>query len=43
VIDGVDHDVMYVVVGEGVDDLAASALRCDEVGAPQSRSLFEIR
>lgn len=35
VVDGVDHDVVDVVVGDRVDDLAAPSLAHEQVGAPQ--------
>ena len=35
VIDRVDHDVVDVVVGEGVDDFASAPVAGDEVGRPQ--------
>ncbi len=35
VLDGVEHDVVYVVVGDGIEGLAAASLPYEQVGAPQ--------
>src|SRR6056297_1462215 len=35
VVDGVDHDVVDVIVGDRIDDLAAALLASDQVGSTQ--------
>ena len=35
VLDGVEHDVVDVIVGDGIDGLAAASLPYEQIGAPQ--------
>ena len=40
VIDGVDHDVFDVVVGDGVDGFSASLLALEEIGVAQDAEVL---